>query len=105
MRYDRNGLVGFPLGAIAIALMIGVPAFVCAAIFCALAVEYSVGSYRILLFGDSVTGATVDIAVATALAVAFGAAGIVCILRLRTDVRMWRRAKLRETTWQIERPA
>ena len=95
IRYERNRLAEFPWGAIAIALVIGVPAFVFAAIFTALAVEYSIGN-RILLFGDSSTGATADIAVAVVLAVAFAAAGIVCTLRLRTEVRMWRRQVTRE---------
>jgi len=83
---EHDRAAEFPRGAIAIALMIGVPAFVFTAIFTALAADYSIGHNRVLLFGP---GATTDIAVAAALAVAFGAVGIVCLLRLRTEVRIW----------------
>jgi hypothetical protein len=69
--------------------MIGVPACVFAAIFTALAVDYSIGN-RVLFFWDGATGASIDVAVAAALAVAFGTVGVVSLLRLRTEVRMWR---------------
>jgi len=69
-----NRVAEYPWVAIAIALAIGVPAFAFAANFTALAVDYSIGHNRVLLFGP---GATTDIVVATALAVAFGAVGIV----------------------------
>jgi hypothetical protein len=83
----HNPAAEFPRGAIAIALMIGAPACVFAAIFTALAVDYSIGSYRVLPFGNRVT----DVAVAAALAVAFGTVGVVSLLRLRTEVRTWRK--------------
>ncbi len=82
-----NRVAEFPWGAIAIASMIGTPAFVFAAIFIALGVDYSIGSYRVLPFGNRVT----DVAVAAALAVAFGAIGVMSLLRLRTEVRTWRK--------------
>jgi hypothetical protein len=80
----------FPRGGIAIAVMLGVPAFVFAAIFTALAVDYSIGSYRVLPFGNRVT----DVAVAAALAVAFGTIGVVSASRLRTEVRIWRKLEV-----------
>ena len=86
-----NRVAEYPWVAIAIALAIGVPAFAFAANFTALAVDYSIGHNRVLLFGP---GAATDIVVATALAVAFGAVGIVCLLRLRTEVRMWRKPEI-----------
>jgi len=70
--------------------MIGVPASVFAAIFTGLAVDYSIGSYRVLLFVNRVT----DVAVAAALAVAFGTVGVVSLLRLRTEVRRWRKLEV-----------
>ena len=85
-----NGVAEFPRGAIVIALMIGAPSFVIAAIATAFVVEYSVRSDVILAFRGHVIGGVADIAVAAVLAVAFGAVGIVCLLRLWTEIRVWR---------------
>lgn len=92
VRYERARLAEFPWGAIAIALMMGVPAFVFAAIFTALAIEYGIGSYRVLPFVNRST----DVAVAATLAVAFGAIGVVSLLRLRTEVRTSRKQNARD---------
>jgi hypothetical protein len=87
---QSNRAAEFPRGAIAIALMIGAPAFVFAAIFIALAVDYSIGNYRVLPFGNRAT----DVALAAVLAVAFVAIGVVSVLRLRTEVRLWRKLEV-----------
>jgi putative endonuclease len=50
----------------------------------------AVASDQILAFRGPVIGRTADIAVAAVLAVAFGAVGIVCFVRLWTEVRVWR---------------
>jgi hypothetical protein len=85
-----NRAVEFPWPTVAIALVLGVPTFMIAGISTAFVVEYSVASDRILAFRGHVIGGTADIAVAAVLAVAFGAVGIVCFLRLWTEVRVWR---------------
>jgi hypothetical protein len=89
-RPDRNRVVDFPRGAIAIALTIGGPSFLIAVISTAFVVEYSVESDVILAFRGHVIGGTTDMAAAAVPAVAFGAVGIACLLRLWTEVRMWR---------------
>jgi branched-subunit amino acid ABC-type transport system permease component len=85
-----NRVAEFPRGAVAMAVTIGVPAFVIAAIATAFVVEYSVSSDLILAFKGHVIGGVGDIAVAAVLAVAFGAVGIVCLLRLWTEIRVRR---------------
>jgi hypothetical protein len=80
----------FSRGTIAISLTLGVPSFVIAAISTAFVVEYSVASDLILAFRGHVIGGATDIAVAAVLAVGFGAVAIGCLLRLWTEVRMWR---------------
>ena len=80
----------FPRGDIAIALTLGVPAFVMATTSTAFVVEYSVRSDLILTFSGHMIGGTIDMAIASVLAVAFGAVSIGCLLRLWTEVRMWR---------------
>jgi hypothetical protein len=79
----------FPRRVIAIALTLGVPAFVIATISTTFVVDYSVRSDLILTFRGHVIGGTIDMAVASVLAVAFGAVSI-GLLRLWTEVRMWR---------------
>jgi hypothetical protein len=85
-----NRVAEFPRGGIATALMLGIPSFMIAGISTAFVVEYSVASDRILAFRGHVIGGAADIAVAAVLAVAFGAVGIVCFLRLWTETRVWR---------------
>ncbi len=65
----------FPRGAIAIALTIGVPSFVIAAISTVFIIEHSVRSDVILAFKGHVIGGTADIAVAAVLAADSGQSG------------------------------
>lgn len=94
-RPERNRVIAFPRGTIAIALTIGGPSFLIAAISTAFVVEYSVRSDVILAFRGHVIGGTSDMAAAAVLAVGFGAVGIACLLRLWTEVRMWREQSIR----------
>jgi hypothetical protein len=88
-RSERNRVAEFPWRAVAIALMLGVTTLMIAGISTAFVVEYSVASDRILAFRGHVIGGAADIAVAAVLAVAFGAVGIACLLRVWTEIRLW----------------